>query len=378
MKALPTRRILQIVADEGMDIDASSMNEARRAYAAGIPMENIQLTSQEIPDPVFFRSFVSQGMKYNVCSKNQLQALLSSNAKLIPNQVCIRLHPEKEGSGGNAATTTGGEKSCFGVHMTDVDAVLGVANSQGMTFNRVHSHVGSGGSPAKWYENIGTQLEIISERFPHVTSVSFGGGLKEARMPNEDYFDVNTIMSKTAGMIDDYAVQNGRKLHVEIEPGTYVVANAGFLPLQVIDRKKTGSTGYDFLVCNGGMEVSTRPLLYGSEHPLHVVSKDGVLLSSDFGGGRGSLRDHVVVGHCCESGDAQTLNSDGSINTRRIATPDDDDYIVVAGVGAYVSSMCLKNYNSHVDPAEVLKSTDGQLKVIRTRQTFEQMVQNEL
>jgi diaminopimelate decarboxylase len=56
-----------------------------------------------------------------------------------------------------------------------------------------------------------------------------------------------------------------------IEPGTFLLANGGFVVTKVIDRKSTKEC--NFLLLNGGMELNTRPLLYGSKHPFYVVSK---------------------------------------------------------------------------------------------------------
>ncbi len=65
-----------------------------------------------------------------------------------------------------------------------------------------------------------------------------------------------------------------------IEPGTFIIANAGYIVTKVIDKKE--SSQFKFLVVNGGMEMNTRPLMYGSKHPFYVVSKEGKLLSSEF------------------------------------------------------------------------------------------------
>lgn len=52
-----------------------------------------------------------------------------------------------------------------------------------------------------------------------------------------------------------------------MEPGTFIVANSGYIVTKIIDKKYTGSNdkeGFKFLVLNGGMEVNIRPELYGS------------------------------------------------------------------------------------------------------------------
>jgi len=166
---------------------------------------------------------------------------------------------------------------------------------------------------------------------------------------------------------------------MEIEPGTYVAANSGYAVTHVIDKKKTGSEGLNFIILDGGMEINARPLLYGSRHPFYVIDKDGRLLSSEFTGINSPHHyEAVVVGKCCESGDSQCLD-DNDVNIPRVmAEPEIGDIVVIGGVGAYCSSMAPINYNSHTQVPEILLTKDGKLKEIRRRQTLEQLTANEL
>ena len=135
-----------------------------------------------------------------------------------------------------------------------------------------------------------------------------------------------------------------------------------------------------FLVVDGGMEANARPLIYGSRHPIHIVSRKGDLLSSE-GNLNGLRRDddlRVVVGRCCESGDSQTLDEHGRIAPRLMAEPGVGDLLVIGGCGAYCSSMAPFNYNSHVQSPEVLLRPDGEFVLIRRTQTLAQMVENEI
>ena len=126
------------------------------------------------------------------------------------------------------------------------------------------------------------------------------------------------------------------------------MANAGYLVTSVVDIKSSGPDGFQFVVLNAGMESNTRPLLYGSRHPLYVIDRQGEVLSSEFAA-NGSARPLslcVVVGRCCESGDSQTLDDQGHVLPRAIAVPEIGDMLVIGGAGAYCSSMSLGNYNS--------------------------------
>jgi len=117
---------------------------------------------------------------------------------------------------------------------------------------------------------------------------------------------------------------------------------------------------------------------FGSRHPFYVVSKDGKLLSSENDLSKFSKKDEVIiVGRCCESGDSQSLDADGQIIPRIMATPELGDFVVVGGTGGYCSSMTPFNYNSHYQAAEILLRNDGSLKLIRKEQDLIQMTQNE-
>ena len=90
--------------------------------------------------------------------------------------------------------------------------------------------------------------------------------------------------------------------------------------------------------------------------------------------------EQVVVGHCCESGDLLTPAPGDAemLATRKLPKGEIGDLCVIEGVGAYCSSMAAKNYNSFPEAAEVLRKEDGSLAFIRQRQTFDQLIENEV
>lgn len=290
----------------------------------------------------------------------------------------IRIHPGV-GSGESASRNTGDKYSCFGVHMSDIKKVLDYAEEKGIRFNQVHVHIGSGGDPEMWRRNIDLELGIIERYFSDAEIVSFGGGLKEARMPGEIAADLADLGEYAKKQIERFYEKTGRKLKMEIEPGTYIVANSGYAVTKVIDKKRTGENGFNFIILDGGMELNARPLMYGSQHPFYVISKDGELISSEFSIAAADTGfSAVVVGKCCESGDSQCLDSTGKIIPRAIGEPEIGDILVIGGVGAYCSSMTPFNYNSHTQIPEILYTQDGELKLIRKAQSLEQLVENEL
>jgi diaminopimelate decarboxylase len=381
MKANSNRTLLKIISGEGLQIDASSLMEAQRAVCAGIPHGDIMLTTQEIPshaDREELERMMLQGMKYNVCSLRQLE-LIAGFAAENGIDLGMRVHPGV-GAGESSTRNTGDDYACFGVHLDDIEKALRYAGERGVKFKLVHEHIGSGGDPEAWRENIDLELSIVERYFPDAEAVSFGGGLKEARMPDEHAADVETLGLHAKEMIEAFYQRTGRKLKMEIEPGTYIVANSGYDVTRVIDKKRTSRS--NFVILDGGMEVNARPLLYGSRHPISIVAADGSEVKwtdvADADNKDPPSYSAVVAGICCESGDCQTIDAEGRTVPRTMAEPEIGDIAVIGGTGAYCSSMAPFNYNSHAQAPEVLYTTSGELKQIRNRQTLTHMLANEV
>jgi diaminopimelate decarboxylase len=174
-----------------------------------------------------------------------------------------------------------------------------------------------------------------------------------------------------------FAAENGnRQLKLEIEPGTYLLAMAGALVSTVQDKVfTTGESGHVFLKLDAGMTDVLRPSLYGAIHPITVFPQSGK--SSDVGSDKESV---VVVGHCCESGDLMTPQpgEPEKLGERLLRKAEIGDILIVDGSGAYCSGMSTKNYNSFPEAPEVLLDENNEVRLIRKRQTLEQIWQNEL
>jgi diaminopimelate decarboxylase len=378
MKANSNRAILKLINEAGLHMDASSLNEVLRASIAGIPYERIMLTTHEAyigEEMAKLEELMLKGLRYNACSLRQLELISDFAAKNDINPG-IRIHPGI-GSGESATRNTGDDYSCFGVHLSVVEQAIALAKEKGIMFEHVHVHIGSGADSDMWRQNIDLELEIIEKFFPDAVSVSFGGGLKEARMPDDDSADLDVLARYAKERIEAFYKKTGRKLHMEVEPGTYIVANSGYAVTRVIDKKSTSRS--DFIITDGGMEINSRPLLYGSRHPFYNIAADGSkVLSSEFHSEPNDGYQAVVAGKCCESGDCQTLAPEGHSVPRAMAEPEIGDLTVIGGVGAYCSSMSPFNYNSHTQAPEVLFTSDSRLNLIRKRQTLEQMLVNEM
>jgi diaminopimelate decarboxylase len=364
MKALPNAAVLRIFDGMGLHIDASSGYEAERALRAGIAPARIQVTAQELPHNL--RELVEKGVLFNACSLHQLRAY----GELFPRtELSVRINPGL-GSGHSNRTNVGGPSSSFGIWHEYLPHLLRTAAEYGLRITRMHTHIGSGSDPEVWLHCAKLSLDIAAE-LPEVSSLSLGGGYKVGRMPGENDADIAEIGSRILLEFETFAAKHKRKLHLEVEPGTWLAAHAGALLATVMDAVDTGPEGHRFLKIDSGMTDILRPSIYGAQHPVCAVPADATHREEEY--------DYLIAGHCCESGDILTPepgNPEG-LCTRRLPETRIGDLLVIDAAGAYCSAMAVANYNSFPQCAEVLLRPDGAMKLIRKRQTLEQVIENE-
>ncbi len=363
MKANPNNAILKIMKKKGIHIDASSGFEVERALLAGFKPSEIMLTSQELPSNL--KEIVERGTMFNACSLHQLESF----GKLFPNQeVSVRINPGL-GSGATQKTDVGGTASAFGIWHEYIEDVKKIKEKYGLKITKVHTHIGSGSDPEVW-KAVSKYTLLYAEIFTEATTVNLGGGFKVGRMLEEKTTDLQKIGQPVKELFIEFNQKHGRKLKLEIEPGTHMIALCGSIITKVMDKVDTGKNGFEFIKLDTGMDSNTRPSLYGSRHPLITVTANGSLPQK--------TKNYVVVGHCCESGDLFTQKEGGSPETREMMEANIGDLVVMEGTGAYCSGMSTKNYNSYPETPEVLIKSDGQKVLIRKKQELKQIFENEI
>jgi diaminopimelate decarboxylase len=364
VKANPSRAVLRIFDAAGLSFDASTVWEARRIVAAGIAASKVQLTVQYLADD--FVELVRAGVRVTACSISQLERF----GRAFPAaDVGVRINPGR-GSGGNNRTNVAGPGASFGIWHEHLPAARDTAARHGLTIRWAHHHVGSGGDPVKWANIAETTLKLV-DALPDVDTVNLGGGFKVARVEGEAQSDLGEAARASSALLTAFAKRTGRKLRLEIEPGTFLTANAGAIVARVIDVVDTGAKGHVFVKLDAGMAEILRPSLYGAQHPISFVSADGAA--------PGAPRPLLVVGPCCESGDLLTpapANPEG-LGERTLPVPKIGDLAVVGGAGAYCASMAAKNYNSIPAAPEVLRRAEGSLVLARRRQTLDDVLREE-
>lgn len=339
VKANPNKNVVQLFDKLGLLFDASSEEEVELLLNYNVAPQKIALNSQQLPQNL--QEIVKMGVFFTATSLHQLEQY----CKIAPNSnVGVRLNPGI-GSGANNRVTTGGVAASFGIWHEYIPKIIAITNKANVTITKVHTHIGAGTDPTVWQQSAKITLGLCKQ-VPSTTVVSFGGGFKVGRMPNEQTADIALIGKKISNLIQDFAKETGKEMFVEIEPGTYLTAMAGVLIANVIDVTKTGKDGYNFIRTNTGMNDFLRTSMYGAQHPLKIVNIKPTPV----------IKKYVVVGHNCESGDILTSakGNPDKIEPRELNKTTIGDYLVLAGAGAYCASMRAVGYNAFAPAKEII------------------------
>jgi len=254
--------------------------------------------------------------------------------------------------------STGLSAHKFGIEIARAQAIYRrAAQSNHLHAVGVSVHIGS---QIRAVEPFGAALARVADLVLHLrregialTYIDAGGGLGIEY--GEQAFDAEAAVAEYARQI--VAATAGLDLHLLLEPGRFLVAQAGALVTRVVDVKR--NAGKTFVITDAGMNDLIRPALYQAHHEIVPVSK--------FDDRRELVVD--VVGPVCESGDFFARD-------RRLPEVKQGDLLAVLDAGAYGMSLS-SNYNTRARPAEVLVDGAG-WRVVRRRETYAEMFAAEM
>ena len=169
---------------------------------------------------------------------------------------------------------------------------------------------------------------------------------------------VGQIVAKSPGILAGTAGPVVKELGLKLilEPGRSLVASAGALAVKTLYRKKSGVRSY--IITDGAMNDFIRPALYGARHPVRpLLKRFGKAVRFD------------IAGPVCESGDFLAQNV-------RMHAPSPGDILLILSAGAYGFSMS-SQYNSRPRAAEVLITGNKTWRLIRERETYEDLINRE-
>ncbi len=346
--------LLKIMTGLGSGMDVVSGGEIYRALAAGASPGKIVFAGVGKTDEEIAYALDSGILMFNCESMLEIDEI--NRIALRKNMVAgiaIRINPDVDANT-HHYITTGKKENKFGVaidHLRENFKKLG--DTRGVTLLGIHAHIGSQiTSIEPFVAALDRQVALIEELrragFDSIRYINMGGGFG-IRYRDEEFFPVARLAEEIKKRIASLG------LTLIIEPGRYLSGNNGALLVKVLFKKKSGAK--TFLITDGAMNDLIRPSLYNAyQHILNCVRRDGSEVVD-------------VVGPVCESGDFFAKD-------REITVSAQGDYLAVMSAGAYGMSMASR-YNSRRLPAEVLIGSDGKAKLIRERDTFEDLVAKE-
>ncbi|OGL38010.1 hypothetical protein A3J32_01425 [Candidatus Saccharibacteria bacterium RIFCSPLOWO2_02_FULL_46_7] len=336
IKANPHPQIIKLFDQLGLHFDASSDYESDHATSFGVEPDKVSLSSQQPPRDM--KKTLQSGVRFVATSLHQLDLVTQVGWQ---GKLAVRINPGL-GAGHNRRTTTGGAVSSFGIWHEYIPQVLDWQTRNGAHLNRLHIHIGSGGAASIWRLAIKRSLELVAQ-MPFIEILNMGGGFKIARMPGERPADLSQLITIFQDELEAFARQSGRKIKLEIEPGAWLVGNAGLLLGRIVDIVDTGKNGFNFIKLDSGMNDLLRPAMYGAQHEIKILN-DSM-----------KTADYVVVGHNCETGDVFTPapGNPEAIKPRKLNQAKIGDMAAIGGAGAYGASMRAVGYNSFPSATEV-------------------------
>ena len=227
-------------------------------------------------------------------------------------------------------------------------------------------HIGSGVDYGHLETVCETMVKQVRLAGRDVRAISAGGGLSVPYGPDQQEVDTDRYFRLWDAARRELAAELGHPVRLEIEPGRFLVANSGVLAAEVRAQKPVGSNY--FVLSDAGFNDLMRPAMYGSSHGVSVLGPDGAPREAD-------LRDTVLAGPLCESGDVFTQAEGGDVQAVPLPRTEVGDLLVFHDTGAYGASMS-SNYNSRPLIPEVLLDGGGS-RLIRRRQTVADMLATE-
>jgi bifunctional diaminopimelate decarboxylase / aspartate kinase len=325
LKANPHPAILQALETEGFGFECVSQGELEH-LAATLP----QLDPQRV---LFTPSFAPIGeyvhaLRRGVRVTVDNAELLREAPEVFAGQALILRIDPGFGQGHHEKVRTGGREAKFGLAIEALPEFLAAARECGARIVGLHSHIGSGIVDPEHWRTVYARLAALADGIGTVASIDVGGGLGVAYEPDAERLDLGGYAAGLAEIRQAYP-----QYELWIEPGRYLVAEAGVLLLavtQVVDKSGVRRVGVD-----AGMNALLRPALYGAWHEIVNLSR--------LDDAEGSAAE--VVGPICETGD---------VLGRRRRLPDGTapgDCMLVADAGAYGAVMASR-YNLREIPQE--------------------------
>ena len=352
VKANSNLSVIKHLGDLGAGCDCVSIGEVRRALLAGVANYKIIFSGVGKIDSEIVEALEKDILMINLESEAELSRV-EVQAKTLGKvaRISIRVNPNIDPQT-HPYISTGLHENKFGV---DIDTAkrmyIKAKNSDFLDPIGIHFHIGS---QLTELSPIKESSEVVSDLVRSLKALKIdikffdiGGGL------GIDYEGEELIKPYDYAQAI-YETLTGLDVTIMCEPGRFLVGNSGHFVTKVLYEKINEDKR--FVIVDGAMNDLIRPSLYNAFHRVKLLDREENISKAD------------VVGPVCESGDFFAKDID-------LAQSYHDDLIVIESAGAYCFTMS-SNYNTRAKVAEVALE-DGNDRLIRKRETFEDMIANE-
>ncbi|MDQ2987227.1 MAG: diaminopimelate decarboxylase [Armatimonadota bacterium] len=334
-KANSTLALLQIILEEGLDVDVASLGELRAALLAGFSASQITFHGNAKSD-MELHSAVHLGVRRVVVDHggeiDRLALFAEAADKRV--SVLVRVAPGVDPET-HKSIRTGQDDSKFGFNIASGAAAVAIGQVRSrpsLHFRGLHFHVGSQLMNSQAQVAAVKRVATLEEEVGDTEELVVGGGLGIRYTPDDDPQGIAYFVDSIFHAVEK-SFPEGQP-HLGFEPGRSIVGEAGTTIYRVVVRKQVGKMIY--IAIDGGLADNPRPQLYDAKYTAFNASRPG--------------EDHTlackIVGHHCET---DTLIESADLPE----ATEVGDLIAVPATGAYNSAMA-SNYNRYPRPATVI------------------------
>ncbi|MEO8672960.1 MAG: bifunctional aspartate kinase/diaminopimelate decarboxylase [Tahibacter sp.] len=323
LKANSHPEILKAIVEEGFGLECVSGEELRRASAL-VNGQQLLFT----PNFAAREEYVAALEMGAQVTLDNLHPLQHWGAEFRGREVILRVDLGV-GRGHHDKVRTGGAGSKFGLALDEVETFRQLARAHDVQVVGLHAHLGSGILERDHWQEVYSQLAALAQRFTRIESLNIGGGLGVPARGDETALDLAALDVMLLEVKQAYP-----QFQLCMEPGRFLVAEAGVLLARVNQTKRKGE--FHYVGLDAGMNSLIRPALYEAWHPIANLTRLDQAAETLY----------QVVGPICESGDVLGSN-------RRLPTCEEGDILLVAQAGAYGATMA-SHYNLRAPAQETV------------------------
>lgn len=317
--------ILRVLADSGVDFDCVSPGEVEQVRSAvGEASDGRILFTPNFAPRDEYEWGIRAGVRVTL---DNLYPLEAWPEMFRGQRLFIRVDPG-QGRGHHAHVRTAGDGSKFGVALSEIERLAELVAAADATVIGIHAHSGSGILEVENWHTVAEALQKAAAYFPDVEVLDLGGGFGVPVKRGDAAFD----LSKLDELLSQFRTQHDR-YDLWLEPGRYLVSEAGVLLCHVTQLKRKGEEHY--VGVSTGINALIRPALYDAWHEIVNLSRVH----------ESPARPVSVVGPLCESGDRFAAG-------RSLPECREGDVILIANAGAYGQVMSSR-YNLRDVPPEI-------------------------